>query len=323
MDHTSIYIEVERSPNGRYIRYNSQLGHGSSKIVWKALDTYDGRLVAWNCTKLNTKNAELRNEISILKTLKHQHILHLHDYWQDPQGQHICFITDLMPDGRLHDYVSRLGTVNRSVVKNWSKQILLALDYLHSQSPPIVHRDLKCDNIFIDSSTANLKLGDFGLSTTKKGHCLSSMIGTPAFMAIEIFDENYTEKIDIYAFGMTLLEIITGQYPYEECNNNPIQVWKQLKAGIKPLSLALIQDPEITQIINLCLESKNQRPSAKHLLSLPFFNTQSPKDHDPIKLQLPSIYDDTQQMEGHQLQPLSIREQEARGLESKLLSVWV
>ena len=105
-------------------------------------------------------------------------------------------------------------------LKSWSRQILLGLQYLHSRDPPILHRDLKCDNIFVTGQTGVVKIGDLGLATIKRhGGNAKSVIGTPEFMAPEMYEENYAEPVDVYAFGMCLMEMVTNEYPYEECKN--------------------------------------------------------------------------------------------------------
>ena len=67
------------------------------------------------------------------------------------------------------------------------------LAFLHSRSPPIIHRDLKCDNIFITGATSSVKIGDLGLATLKNQSYAKSVIGTPEFMAPEMYDEEYDE----------------------------------------------------------------------------------------------------------------------------------
>ena len=104
------------------------------------------------------------------------------------------------------------------VIKRWSRQILEALNYLHTRNPPIIHRDLKCSNIFIDGKTSTILIGDLGLS--RRRNAQMSIAGTPEFMAPEIFANGiYYEKVDIYAFGMCILELITKKVPYSECNS--------------------------------------------------------------------------------------------------------
>lgn len=53
------------------------------------------------------------------------------------------------------------------------------------------------------------------------------VIGTPEFMAPELYDENYNELVDVYSFGLCILEMLTGEYPYSECNN-PAQIYKKV-----------------------------------------------------------------------------------------------
>lgn len=62
-------------------------------------------------------------------------------------------------------------------IKNWARQILQGLDYLHSQKPPIIHRDLKCDNVFVNGNQGEVKIGDLGLATILQQHTAKSVIG--------------------------------------------------------------------------------------------------------------------------------------------------
>jgi len=84
----------------------------------------------------------------------------------------------------------------------------------------IIHRDIKCDNIFINSNSGEIKIGDLGLSTPMHNSYNHSVLGTPEFMAPEFYDEkevHYGTPVDIYAFGMCVLEMITLETPYKEC----------------------------------------------------------------------------------------------------------
>jgi serine/threonine protein kinase len=62
-------------------------------------------------------------------------------------------------------------------IKNWARQILHGLDYLHSHQPPIIHRDLKCDNIFVNGNHGEVKIGDLGLATVMQTPRVRSVIG--------------------------------------------------------------------------------------------------------------------------------------------------
>lgn len=124
-------------------------------------------------------------------------------------------------------YIKKLKNPSIKIIKRWARQILKGLIYLHSHSPPIIHRDIKCDNIFINGSHGEVKIGDMGTAKMRFGKKYT-VIGTPEFMAPEMYEEKgYSEKVDIYAFGMCLLEMVTSEYPYSECKN-AAQIYKKV-----------------------------------------------------------------------------------------------
>lgn len=91
---------------------------------------------------------------------------------------------------------------------------------MHEYKPyPIIHRDLKCENIFINANNGDIRIGDLGLSTPLEKSYTASLVGTPNFMAPETFsdDAHYDTAVDIYSFGMCVLEMITFDKPYSEC----------------------------------------------------------------------------------------------------------
>ena len=132
----------------------------------------------------------------------------------------------------MHKYYASDRKPRLKVIQSWCKQILKGLQYLHKCK--IVHRDLKCDNMFINETTGEVKIGDLGLATEEKR--ASSIIGTPEFMAPEIYSEKYDHRVDIYAFGMTVLEMLTGKYPYENIKGT-VNIFKKVSKGIKPTLL--------------------------------------------------------------------------------------
>ncbi|ETO14788.1 serine/threonine-protein kinase, partial [Reticulomyxa filosa] len=235
---------------------------------------------------------KLEREIEMLKNLNHPRILKIRDFWSNPRTRQVCFITDIIQSGSLRRFI-REREVNLASVKKWCRQMLAALDYLHTLKPyPVIHRDIKCDNIFIDGPTGYITIGDLGLSTTFRrfsnasggiggdsdveanritlhrsqardvqtnhdtnndhahhnrsqshshnhdhnhnhnhnnnrhpfnslfvsttDNCKKalSVVGTAEFMAPELYTEKYNEKVDIYAFGMCVVEMITRKYPY-------------------------------------------------------------------------------------------------------------
>ncbi|XWS33188.1 hypothetical protein CRYUN_Cryun22dG0057900 [Craigia yunnanensis] len=168
-------------------------------------------------------------------------------------------------------------------VKSWARQILTGLNYLHSHDPPIIHRDLKCDNIFINGNQGEVKIGDLGLATVLEQSNAKSVIGTPEFMAPELYDENYNELVDIYSFGMCMLEMVTFEYPYSECRNSA-QIYKKVSSGIKPAALSRVNDQEMKLFIEKCLVPAPQRLSAKELLMDSFLQANGSGKNCPFPL---------------------------------------
>ena len=77
----------------------------------------------------------------------------------------------------LFRYRKKHKNVDLKAIKNWAKQILQGLHYLHSHNPPIIHRDLKCDNIFVNGNNGEVKIGDLGLATVMQQPTARTVIG--------------------------------------------------------------------------------------------------------------------------------------------------
>ncbi|KAM3269755.1 hypothetical protein P3S67_029661 [Capsicum chacoense] len=97
---------------------------------------------------------------------------------------------------------------------------------------------------------------------------------TPEFMAPEFYEEEYNELVDIYSFGMCMLELVTFEDPYSECKN-PAQIFKKVSSGVKPASLGKVTDPQIKAFIEKCLVPASLRFPAKDLLKDPFLQIEN------------------------------------------------
>ncbi|KAL8214805.1 hypothetical protein R6Q57_004254 [Mikania cordata] len=268
------YAEVD--PSGRYGRFKEVLGKGAMKTVYKAFDEVLGIEVAWNQVKLNCvlrspeEIQRLYSEVHLLKNLNHTSIMRFYTSWIDVDKQTFNFITEMFTAGSLREYRQKYKRVHIRAIKGWARQILEGLAYLHSHNPPVIHRDLKCDNIFINGHLGQVKIGDLGLAATLCGkQHAHSVIGTPEFMAPEMYEEDYNELVDIYSFGMCVLEMLTSEYPYSECSN-PAQIYKKVTSGKLPKAFDEIEYAEAKRFIGRCLENASSRPSARELLKEPF-----------------------------------------------------
>jgi serine/threonine protein kinase len=102
-----------------------------------------------------------------LTKVRHQNVINFHDSWYN-DGEFI-FITELMTSGTLREYISKFRNPSVKIIKRWARQILKGLAHLHSHNPPIIHRDIKCDNIFVNGSHGEIKIGDMGTAKMKFG----------------------------------------------------------------------------------------------------------------------------------------------------------
>jgi WNK lysine deficient protein kinase len=279
---------VETDPSGRYGRFREVLGKGAMKTVYKAFDQVLGMEVAWNQVKLNEvfRSPEplqrLYSEVHLLKNLNHESIIRYCTSWIDVNRRTFNFITELFTSGTLREYRRKYQKVDIRAIKSWARQILNGLAYLHGHDPPVIHRDLKCDNIFVNGHLGQVKIGDLGLAAILRGsQNAHSVIGTPEFMAPELYEEDYNELVDIYSFGMCVLEMLTGEYPYSECTN-PAQIYKKVTSGKLPDSFHLIQHTEAQRFVGKCLETVSRRLPAKELLADPFLAATDERDLAPL-----------------------------------------
>ncbi|GAB1296862.1 Serine/threonine-protein kinase WNK4 [Apodemus speciosus] len=250
---------VATSPDGRYLKFDIEIGRGSFKTVYRGLDTDTTVEVAWcelQTRKLSrAERQRFSEEVEMLKGLQHPNIVRFYDSWKSV----------------LRGYLRRFREMKPRVLQRWSRQILRGLHFLHSRVPPILHRDLKCDNVFITGPSGSVKIGDLGLATLKRASFAKSVIGTPEFMAPEMYEEKYDEAVDVYAFGMCMLEMATSEYPYSECQN-AAQIYRKVTSGTKPNSFYKVKMPEVKEIIEGCIRTdKNERFTIQDLLAHAFF----------------------------------------------------
>ncbi|KAF4704417.1 Serine/threonine-protein kinase wnk4, partial [Perkinsus olseni] len=311
---------VEKSPKGRFHRFNRKLGSGSYKTVYLAFDNDTGREVAWNVISFahlsRHERKRIDDEIKIAKSLDHDRIISFINAWINKKKEEVVFITERVNGGSLRQYINRLdGPLKVKVIRMWCKQILEGINYLHNQlKVPVIHRDLKCDNIFINGSDGKVLIGDLGLSTAlQHASVATSIVGTPEFMAPELYEEKYGPPVDIYAFGMCLLEMVTRKFPYAECTT-PGQIYKKVINGEMPESLERIKNKELKRIIEQCIEKDPaKRPTAAELLAMPCWDQKDDGDELATLEPLPSKEGDNDAAEESPSKEKGHRQRKTRG----------
>lgn len=143
--------------------------------------------------------------------MDHQNIVKLYEAYEDSSNFYL--IMDYLKGGELYDQIVRRSYFSEKEGAIIMYQVLCAVNYLHKKG--FVHRDLKPENICLDHGS-HVKIIDFGTARKlTKGKRLKQTIGTPFYMAPEIFNVNkYDEKVDLWSLGIVLYILLTGKAPY-------------------------------------------------------------------------------------------------------------
>ena len=217
-----------------------------------------------------------------MKTLNHPNIIKYYSCWLDQNNQKVILITEFFTGGNLKQHLKISKPLRLRVIKKWIKEILNGLIYLHSKD--IIHRDIKCDNFFIDKINGIVKIGDLGESKFLKGYdFLTNFVGTEGFIAPEVHEGKYNTKADIYSLGMSIIEMLTLEKPYKECDGI-LNIYQKQKKNIYPESLNKICNDNMLNFIKLCLKNENERPSAKELLDNKWLNDDLSEENDKCVL---------------------------------------
>ncbi|XP_029768506.1 serine/threonine-protein kinase 10-like [Terrapene carolina triunguis] len=271
------YENVKRDINPEDIwTVLGELGDGAFGKVFKAQNKVTGVLAAAKVIDTQSEE-ELEDyvvEIDILACCDHPNIVKLLDalYWDS----RLWILIEFCPGGAVDAAILELEKgLTEEQIQVACKQILLALQYLHSCK--IIHRDLKAGNVLL-TLEGDVKLADFGVSA-KNAQTLqrrASFLGTPYWMAPEVVQcetskENpYNYKADIWSLGITLIEMAEMEPPYHELN--PMRVLLKISKSQPPtLRCPKRWSEEFKDFLRKSLERNPEvRWSASQLLQHPF-----------------------------------------------------
>lgn len=191
------------------------IGEGSFGKVFKGRRKHSGQIVAMKfITKRNKSEkdlANLRQEIEILRGLRHENIILMLDSFETSHD--FCVVTEFA-QGELFEILEDDRSLPEAEVRKIAKQLVQSLNYLHSNR--IIHRDMKPQNILI-SANGLVKLCDFGFARAMSSNTivLTSIKGTPLYMAPELVQElPYNHTADLWSLGVILYELFVGQPPF-------------------------------------------------------------------------------------------------------------
>ena len=197
-----------------------QLGKGAFGTVAIVTRKADGKIYAMkriSIGKLDNKEREASlNEIRILASLNHPNIIGYKEAFFDEPSKTINIVMEFADDGdidhKIKENLKKRLYFDESTIWNWIIQILEGLKYLHDSK--IMHRDLKCANIFL-MKNGTLKIGDLNVSKLAKNNMAKTQTGTPFYLAPEIWkDLPYDYKCDIWSVGCIIYELCTSRPPF-------------------------------------------------------------------------------------------------------------
>jgi len=247
------------------------IGRGSLGKVFKALDQSSGRIMAVKEVIISATDQEdqkfrmaLEHEIDIVQGLSHRHIVSYlgHEYLDDC----LFLYMEYMTGGCLSSLLGQFGAFDESLILDYTKQILLGLEYLHSREPPVVHRDVKGANILVGLDGC-VKLADFGCSKRSADTVTTTMKGSIPWMAPEVIVHTRAGRSsDIWSFGCVIIEMATAKVPWGQFDNI---MQAMVKIGMSKDSPPIPESLSATlkDLISQCVQRDPQaRPNAAKLL---------------------------------------------------------
>ncbi|CAL5389827.1 unnamed protein product [Camellia sinensis] len=276
---TAIKVKKDDAPTIRW-RKGELIGCGAFGRVYMGLNIDSGALLAIKQVSIAGNSAakektqahirELEEEVNLLENLSHPNIVRYLGTTREDASLNI--LLEIVPGGSISSLLGKFGSFPESVIRMYTKQLLLGVEYLHKNG--IMHRDIKGANILVDNKGC-IKLADFGASkkvvelATMTG--AKSMKGTPYWMAPEvILQTGHSFSADIWSVGCTVIEMATGKPPWSQQYQ---EVAALLHIGTTKSHPPIPEhlSAEATDFLLKCLQKEpNLRPAASDLLQHPF-----------------------------------------------------
>ncbi|CAM0908304.1 unnamed protein product [Alopecurus aequalis] len=226
VDHVQVYTYEELKKATSNFSKESELGRGAFGVVYKGTLENQKVVAVKKLQRMEKVDAtQFMNEVSILSGLKHKNLVKLEGYCVHEQEGLLCY--EYLPDGTLEDRL--YGKQQHAAKLSWKERhhvlvgISRGLRYLHDETPneiSVMHMDLKTDNILLqeDKAKENLtpKISDFGISRNldadKQHEYVVQVVGNVSCVPREFIERGKAStKVDIYSFGLIILEVVTGK----------------------------------------------------------------------------------------------------------------
>ncbi|XP_047535163.1 mitogen-activated protein kinase kinase kinase 7-like [Vanessa atalanta] len=235
------------------------VGKGAFGVVWKGL--WRNKFVAVKHINSEVERREFAIEVRQLSRVSHPNIVRL--YGACTQGAQVCLVMEYAEGGSLYNVLHNRPKPKYSAAHamSWARQCAEGVAYLHAMKPkPLIHRDLKPPNLLLVAGGQKLKICDFGTAADKATYMTNNK-GSAAWMAPEVFEgSSYTEKCDVFSWGIILWEVLSRRKPFEE-GGSAFQIMWAVHTGQRPVLIEGCPEP-IEQLMTQCWHKiPAERPS--------------------------------------------------------------
>ncbi|VDK84836.1 unnamed protein product [Onchocerca ochengi] len=201
-----------------------EIGRGGFGVVYRARCIAKGKKWSGKNIDITKKTAfRIGLELEALSKLIHVNIVKFYDQFQEDGAQYI--IMEYCKHRSLRDYVKQNGRLANFSAAYILRQLIRAVKHIHEHD--MMHRDLSAGNILISSIREDklyVKLADFGLVTKfREGDIARTMLGTPGYIAPQVYNRHYNQKADVYSLGGILYLMLTGNDPPRDREVNPFE----------------------------------------------------------------------------------------------------
>ncbi|CAG4956757.1 unnamed protein product [Parnassius apollo] len=244
----------------------SVVGKGAFGVVWKGLwrNTY----VAVKHINSEAEKREFAIEVRQLSRVSHPNIVRL--YGACTKGAHVCLVMEYAEGGSLYNVLHNRPKPKYTAAHamSWALQCAEGVAYLHAMKPkPLIHRDLKPPNLLLVGGGQRLKICDFGTAADKATYMTNNK-GSAAWMAPEVFEgSSYTEKCDVFSWGIILWEVLSRRKPFEE-GGSAFRIMWAVHTGQRPNLIEGCPEP-IEQLMTQCWHKvPAERPSMAKVVEI-------------------------------------------------------
>ncbi|XP_068432712.1 mitogen-activated protein kinase kinase kinase 7 isoform X1 [Clinocottus analis] len=248
------------------IEVEEVVGRGAFGVVCKA--KWKGNDVAIKTIESESERKAFIVELRQLSRVNHPNIVKLYGSCNNP----VCLVMEYAEGGSLYNVLhgaEPLPYYTASHAMSWCFQCSQGVAYLHGMKPKaLIHRDLKPPNLLLVAGGTVLKICDFGTACDIQTHMTNNK-GSAAWMAPEVFEgNNYSEKCDVFSWGIILWEVITRRKPFDEIGGPAFRIMWAVHNGTRPPLIKNLPKPLESLMTRCWSKDPSQRPSMEEIVKI-------------------------------------------------------